>query len=73
MKGDSQAKEMEMERREFLETTVAASVPIAVGGILASLSSLGAAAKKQGDDQPAESGETVVREIRAVQDGQSLR
>ena len=63
MKGDSKAKEMEMERREFLETTVAASVPIAAGGILASLSSLGTAAKKQVDDQPAESGETVVGEM----------
>jgi hypothetical protein len=63
MKGDSKAKEMAMERRKFLKTTVAASVPIAAGGILDSLSSLGAAAEKQVDDQPAESGETVVGEM----------
>ena len=52
-----------MERRTFFKTTIAASVPIAVGGIVDSLSSLVAAAEKQRDDQPAGSGETVVGEM----------
>ncbi len=52
-----------MQRREFMKTTVAASVPIAVGGLVDSLSSLIAAAEKQRDDQPAGSGETVVGEM----------
>jgi predicted aldo/keto reductase-like oxidoreductase len=54
---------MAMERRTFFKTTIAASVPIAVGGIVDSLSSLVAAAEKQRDDQPAGSGETVVGEM----------
>ena len=52
-----------MERRTFFKTTIAASVPIAVGGIIDSLSSLVAAAEKQKDDQPAGSGETIIGEM----------
>jgi hypothetical protein len=41
-----------MERRTIFKTTIAASVPIAVGGIVDSLVSPVVAAEKQGDDQP---------------------
>src|SRR5664280_1155919 len=54
---------MAMERRTFFKTTIAASVPIAVGGIIDSLRSLVAAAEKQKDDQPAGSGETIIGEM----------
>ena len=48
-----------MERRTFFKTTIAASVPVAVGGIIDSLRSLVAAAEKQNDDQPAGSGDPL--------------
>ena len=52
-----------MERRTFFKTTIAASVPVAVGGIMDSLRSLVAAAEKQKDDQPAGSGEKIIGEM----------
>ena len=52
-----------MERRTFFKTTIAASVPVAVGGIIDSLRSLVAAAEKQKIDQPAGSGEKIIGEM----------
>ncbi|MHB8902623.1 MAG: hypothetical protein ACYC6Y_28015 [Thermoguttaceae bacterium] len=52
-----------MERRTFFKTTIVASVPIAVCGIIDSLNSLVAGAEKQKDDQPAGSGETIIGEM----------